>query len=285
MKILLCTDGSLSSQVSYEYAAWLGSFMEVEIEILYVTDQRKVRAMKTQDFSGTIGIDSYQNLLGKLVEIEGESAKLNHQRAKYILEEAESFFIDHDIENIQLTHTTGFLVDQFHKFEPYVDLIILGKRGENADFAPEHLGANTERIIRASHKPCLLTPREFQPINRILLAYDASESCKKAIKYITSVSAFKEYELHIISVAERDEKNAIQHLEEAKNIAIAKEFNPICNLLFGHAEPEMEKYVAEHNIDLLFMGAYGHSRIRQLVIGSTTAQMLRGTQIPIFLFR
>ena len=285
MKILLCTDGSLSSQVSYEYTAWLGSLIDIEIEILYVTDQRKVQAVKTRDFSGSIGLDSYQQLLDKLVEAEGESAKINHQRAKIILQEAKSFLENKGIDKIKLTHVTGFLVDQFHKFEPNADLIILGKRGENANFAAGHLGANTERILRSSHKPCLVTPREFKPINRILLAYDGGKSCQKAIQYLTNLSALKQFELHIISVAHRDGKNATQRLEEAKNIAIAQGFDPICNMLVGDAEPEMEKYVTEQNIDFLIMGAYGHSRIRHLVIGSTTAQMLRGSQIPILLFR
>ena len=285
MKILLCTDGSLSSQVSYEYTAWLGSQMDIEIEILYVTDQRKVQAVKTRDFSGSIGLDSYQQLLDKLVEAESESAKINHQRAKIILQEAKSFLENKGIEKIKLTHVTGFLVDQFHKFEPNADLIILGKRGENANFAAGHLGANTERILRSSHKPCLVTPREFKPINRILLAYDGGKSCQKAIQYLTKLSALKKFELHIITVTHRDDKTATKHLEEANNIAINRGFKPTCNLLHGDAEPEMEKYVSEHNIDFLVMGAYGHSRIRHLVIGSTTAQMLRGSQITILLFR
>ncbi len=285
MKILLCTDGSLSSQVSYEYTAWLGSQMDIEIEILYVTDQRKVQAVKTRDFTGSIGLDSYKQLLDKLVEAESESAKINHQRAKIILQEAKSFLESKEIDKIKLTHVTGFLVDQFHKFEPNADLIILGKRGENANFAAGHLGANTERILRSSHKPCLVTPREFKPINRILLAYDGGKSCQKAIQYLTKLSALKKFELHIITVTHRDDKTATKHLEEANNIAIDRGFKPTCNLLHGDAEPEMEKYVSEHNIDFLVMGAYGHSRIRHLVIGSTTAQMLRGSQIPILLFR
>ena len=161
----------------------------------------------------------------------------------------------------------------------------MGKRGENASFAAAHLGANTERILRASHKPCLVTPRAFKPITRILLAYDGGSSCQKAIQYLTNLSALKQFELHIITVAPREGKNAPKRLEEARNIAIDRGFDPICNILFGDAEPEMEKYVTDHDMDFLIMGAYGHSRIRHLVIGSTTAQMLRGSQIPILLFR
>jgi nucleotide-binding universal stress UspA family protein len=44
-------------------------------------------------------------------------------------------------------------------------------------------------------------------------------------------------------------------------------------------------YVENKDISLLVMGAYGHSRIRHLVIGSTTAQMLRSSHIPVLLFR
>ncbi|MEO6054349.1 MAG: universal stress protein, partial [Chthoniobacterales bacterium] len=36
---------------------------------------------------------------------------------------------------------------------------------------------------------------------------------------------------------------------------------------------------------LLVMGAYGHSRIRQLMVGSTTTAMVRTCQVPVLMFR
>lgn len=38
-------------------------------------------------------------------------------------------------------------------------------------------------------------------------------------------------------------------------------------------------------IDLLVMGAYGHSRIRSMLLGSTTTQLLRTCPIPVLLLR
>lgn len=284
-KILLCTDGSPYSQVSYEYAAWLAQRIEFEIEVLYVTDRREEQAVQNPDFSGSIGIDSYQNLLKELVEIEAARAKINHQRAKIILQEAEKFFGDRHIYNIKLTHETGSFVDLFHKFESDSNLIILGKRGENADFATEHLGSNLERIVRSSHKPCLVTPREYKPINRIMLAYDGGKSCQKAVNYLAKLPTFSGLELHITIVAHRDDRTAITHLETASEIVQISGFKPICKVLHGDTESAMEKYIDHNQIDLLLMGAYGHSRIRYLVIGSTTAQMLRSSHIPVCLFR
>ena len=285
MKILLCTDGSSYAQVSYEYIAWLAERIDIEIEILYVTDSRKEQAARNPNFSGSIGIGSYQQLLEQLVEIESDRAKINHKRAKYILQQAQSFFSERNIEQIKLTHETGFLVDLFNKFESNADLIILGKRGETASLAREHLGANMERIVRASHKPCLVSPREFKPINKVLLAYDGGESCQKALHYLVQSPVLKDLALHIITVATKDKKNALQHLKAAKKIAISANFQPTCQLLTGNPEQKMQKYVEINDIDFLVMGAYGHNRIRHLVIGSTTAQMLRSSYIPVLLFR
>ena len=244
-KILLCTDGSAYARVSYEYAAWLAQRKSFAIEVLYVTDRRGEQAVQAPDFSGSIGINSYQQLLIELVELEAARAKVNHQRAKIILQEAQKFFSERGIDTVKLTHETGFLVDLFHKLEGDSDLIILGKRGENANFATEHLGANMERIVRSSHKPCLVTPREFKPINRILLAYDGSKSCQKAVNYLAKSSAFSNLELHIIYVATRGEKAAIENLETASAIVKTAGFNPICEVLQGNPEPEMEKYVEQ----------------------------------------
>lgn len=284
-KILLCTDGSSYAQVSYEYTSWLAMQIEVEIEILYVTDLRKQQAVETIDFSGSIGIDSYQQLLAKLVQLEREKAKINHQRAKIILQEAKRFFSDREIDRVTLTHETGFLVDLFHKFEQQADLIILGKRGETANFATEHLGANLERILRSSHKPCLVTPREFKPINRTLLAYDGSKSCQKALQYLIDLPLFQNLELHVITVANRGDKTALQYLADANTSLQTNNLRPICQLLHGVPEKEIERYIEDNKINFLIMGAYGHSPIRRLVIGSTTAQMLRSSHIPVLLFR
>ena len=284
-KILLCTDGSAYSQVSYEYAAWLAQRLNGTIEVLYVTDKRGEQAAQTADFSGSIGINSYQQLLQELVEVESAKAKINHQRAKIILHGAKQFLSDRRVDNIKLTHETGFLVDLFHELERDNDLIILGKRGENANFADEHLGANMERIVRSSHKPCLVTPRQFQPVNRVLLAYDGGKSCQRAIQYLTQSAAFQDLELHIITVDTGNTEKAQQRLESARKIIETTQLNPVIQLLSGNAEAEIEQYIAGKNIDLLIMGAYGHNRIRHLIIGSTTAQMLRNSHLPVLLFR
>jgi len=57
------------------------------------------------------------------------------------------------------------------------------------------------------------------------------------------------------------------------------------NLLVTRADDAMAEAVKRLNIQLLVMGAYGHSRIRQLIVGSTTTTTVRTVTIPVLMFR
>jgi nucleotide-binding universal stress UspA family protein len=78
---------------------------------------------------------------------------------------------------------------------------------------------------------------------------------------------------------------AENRINEARQILKTPGFNIISTIREGEAEEVINKYITEQNISLLLMGAYGHSRIRHLVIGSTTVQLLRSSNIPVLLFR
>ncbi|MGZ4892421.1 MAG: universal stress protein, partial [Halobacteriota archaeon] len=43
----------------------------------------------------------------------------------------------------------------------------------------------------------------------------------------------------------------------------------------------LEAYVASHDVDLLVMGAYGHSRLREFALGGATKSLLSKPPLPI----
>ncbi len=283
-RILLCTDGSAFAQTSYPYGAWLAARLGAAIDVVYVSDDRGQTT--ATNLSGSIGLGASEALLKQLVEVEHERAKLNRQKARVILQTAEQGLTQPGVQMVNLIHKTGFLVDSLEPLEAEADLIVLGKRGEAAGFASGHLGANVDRIVRSSRKPCLVTPGQFTPIERLLVAYDGSKSCQNLLEFVVTSPAFQGLELHILTAAPTaDDEDAIAHLKVAEMQAQAAGFSPICQLIPGNAETVISDYVDRHTIHLLLMGAYGHSRIRHLVIGSTTIQLLRSCQIPVLLFR
>ena len=56
-------------------------------------------------------------------------------------------------------------------------------------------------------------------------------------------------------------------------------------LLPGDAETATARAVKEQDIDVLIMGAYGHSPLRSFVVGSKTTDLLRSCAIPTLLLR
>lgn len=53
----------------------------------------------------------------------------------------------------------------------------------------------------------------------------------------------------------------------------------------GDTEQVLARYIKEHEIDMLVMGAYGHSPLRSLVFGSKTTDLLRAATISTLLLR
>jgi nucleotide-binding universal stress UspA family protein len=56
-------------------------------------------------------------------------------------------------------------------------------------------------------------------------------------------------------------------------------------LLAGDPDAAITEEVRAADADLVVIGAYGHSRIRHLVVGSTTASVIRGCLVPVLLVR
>jgi nucleotide-binding universal stress UspA family protein len=279
-RVLICSDGSAYSQVCCEYAAWLAGRTECRFEVLYVTDLRQFEVPMIADLSGSLGVQPYQAILGKLQELEQEKSKV-------VLQEAARFFAER-APSVEVTtsHRTGFLVDCLSDFEKGADIVMLGKRGENANFATEHLGSTMERVVRASKKPCLVTSRAFKAVERVLLAFDGGKSGRRALEFLETDDTLRGLELHVVIVAAREaEEASLATLREAEERLTVAGFKPVCQMMHGIPEDEIADYIEAKAINLIIMGAYGHSRIRHLVIGSTTAEMMRQCRVPVLLFR
>ena len=56
-------------------------------------------------------------------------------------------------------------------------------------------------------------------------------------------------------------------------------------MLSGVVEVAIADYVKGTRSGMLILGAYGHTRIRELLIGSTTTELLRNCHVPVLCFR
>ena len=52
----------------------------------------------------------------------------------------------------------------------------------------------------------------------------------------------------------------------------------------GHPDTAVKSYIAENDIDMLVMGAYGRKSVREFFVGSVTQHLIQETTIPLFLY-
>lgn len=280
--LIALVDGSAYSESVCHHAAWIAGRTGSKVKIYHVMGRRDTT--EKQDLSGAIRLGARSRLLEKLADLDAERAKLAHEHGRAILEDARAIVEgDGDIE-VETRLRQGDLVETVTAKEETGDMIVIGKRGEAAGLAAEHLGSNLERIVRASHKPVFVANRAFKAPQKVLVAFDGGASSLKAVDYISRSPLFAG--LHVTLVFAGAETDAMRKsLDDAAATLRAGGYEVETLIQGGEPEKVLSALTGDQGYDLLVMGAYGHSRVRSLLIGSTTTEMIRSCKVPVVLMR
>jgi nucleotide-binding universal stress UspA family protein len=283
--ILSCTDGSVYAASVYEHTAWAAKKLDAPVQVIHLLEPHPERPLMS-DWSGNLGMDSREQLMEELVQLEATQARIAQVKANAILGEAAKRLSELGLEQVKTEALHGALVDYIEQSATAkkAQMVVIGKRGESADFAKLHLGGNLERVIRSCPHPVLVSARRYSPIQRVLIAFDGGPSALKAVDYAINSPLLKGLSIALLAAGSGNSKLENQ-LEEARQKFQEAGFEVKAEMLPGEPETLISNRVKEEKIDLLLMGAYGHSRIRQFIVGSTTTTMIRTCQIPILMFR
>lgn len=282
-RIIACIDGSVYTPSVCGHAAWAAERLRLPVEVLHVV-QRQFDTVAYTDFNAGLGMGAQDRLLQELTVLDEQRNQVLIQRGSALLQDAEAQMRSLGTYNVSTRCRHGSLVDALTELEASSSLIVIGKRGEAADFDRLHLGSSVERVVRAVHRPVLVASRAFRPIERVLVAYDGAASSRKAVEEVCSNPLLKGLDRHVVMVANASPASE-GHLEWARERVVASGGTYTLERLAGEPEAVIGDYVKTSNIHLLIMGAYGHSRIRQLIVGSTTTQMIRTCLVPVLLYR
>lgn len=281
-KILALVDGSVYSESVCHHTAWIAGRLSASVDVMHVLGRRETGA--GQNLSGALTLGARSALLAELSAADETRARLAQTKGRAILEDAQKI-LEADGTGPVVPHLRkGDLLEAVREVEPDLRAIVIGKRGEGADFATGHLGSNLERIARASKVPVVVASRSFKPITKVLVAFDGSPSAMKAIERMSKSPVFEGLEITVLYVDNGSGRigsrmdDAVAALEAAGLTATARTTK-------GEPDEALQQIVATEGFDLLVMGAYGHSRIRSLIIGSTTTAMVQAVKIPVLLYR
>ncbi|MBW7057360.1 universal stress protein [Paracoccus bogoriensis] len=247
-RILALVDGSIYGPSVARHAAWLAERLGLGVDLLHVTPR-------------------------------GE-----REAGQILLAESACIIKAHGVADLGVHLRQGELMATIRAVAPHLRAIVLGKRGESADFVSGRLGSNLERIVRGATVPVLVASRAFRPVQRVLLAFDGSASARSAVARMAKSPVFQGLEITLLHVGEPTPAVSVA-IDEAILELVASGLRVMLRQMPGEPQEVLRPLVLDEGFDLLVMGAYGHSRIRNLFIGSTTTAMIRAALIPVLLYR
>ena len=146
------------------------------------------------------------------------------------------------------------------------------------------LGSIAESVVRKASVPVMVTPATFREIESIGMAYDGSRPAEGALRLAVELSHTANWPLTAIIVS-NDHQQASNLTAKVEASIDETGIDGEIIILKGKEEAQIMNFIREGSVELMVMGAYGHNRLRELLLGSTTSNIIRHSPIPVLLTR
>jgi nucleotide-binding universal stress UspA family protein len=274
--ILVPLDGSDHSRSALEYALWMAAKFGGTLFGQHVIDTVSIEGTFFHDISGSLGFEPYLDFSTKMREVLEE-------RGKAILDE-----FNQRCGQKGIRHETfldmGIIPNEICERAKVADLVVLGHRGINEGFSTGLLGGTAEIVTRKSPRPVFVSTKTFKELERPLLAFDGSQRASSAMESAAEFCSQLRLPLTVLYVP-KEEAMGEKVLQSARSYLSSYGIEARYELARGYPEQKIVDYLVNFNYDLLFIGAYGHRRIIEMVLGGTTEYVLRKSPCPVFLNR
>lgn len=278
--ILTCLDNSIYAQSCAALAQWAAGRMGARVDLLNVIGAGATPA----DFGAETALEDRPDLHARKVAGGAERERQIEAQARALVESLAEGMRAAGVAGAGAQVERGGFVETLLARSGAADLVVIGKRGEAADFLTLRLGSNMERAARACGKPILVAARAFRPIARAAIAFDASEHARNAVALAAQSPLLRDLAIDVVRVGPPAQL-ADEALEDAVALLRRSGLKATAHRLDGEPERRIPEFVAREGVDLLVLGAPSHSRLHTLVLGSTTSALLRGCVIPALLLR
>ncbi|MBU1359201.1 MAG: universal stress protein [Gammaproteobacteria bacterium] len=283
-KVIACVDAAPSSPSVCDCAVWAAERLGVPLELLHVLDRHPERAPVT-DFSGSIGLGTQEALLEELGALDERRSALAQSHGRGLLEQLAGRLREAGAAvNVETRQRHGGLVESILDLEPETRLFVLGQHVRADPPGKLHIDHHVERVVRSAQRPLLIVSSQFSAPRRFGIAFDGSKTARSMIEAVAASPLLEGLPCTVVRAGEPTFDSRSQ-LDAARSRLADAGFDVSVLALPGEPEAAFPSWLGQGGADLLVMGAYGHSRIRQLIVGSTTTALLRTSPVPVLVLR
>ena len=171
----------------------------------------------------------------------------------------------------------------------YADLVILGQEDPDSSRAPGWTQV-IEAALLTSGRPILIVPYagQFSELGRrVLVGWNARREAARAVH---DALPLLDKAKSVTVLAIDPGRGVVGHGEEpAADLSrhLARHGLPVTaeQTVSGGLNPTdvLLNYAADHSIDLIVIGGYGHSRLQEIVLGGVTRDLLHRMTVPVLM--
>lgn len=273
-RILVTTDGSEAAAIGVRYAVALAKKQGASLLVLHVVDIKLLEGPFLRDLTSSLGAAPYVNYHGSISMLLDERGKAALAYAKDLCER----------QNVpcETSLQTGIVPRVICEKADLVDLIVMGRAGEHNQFLDGLIGSTTEAVARRASVPVLVTGHDVPGAEHFVLAYDGSTHAKKALRVSADLAERDARKMHVLIV---EEKQPDSLLDEVQEYLQSRAVDVTYEQRGGDPGEQIVAFAAECEAGIIIMGAYGHSKLRELVLGSTTSYTVNHAPCPVLLVR
>lgn len=283
-KILACIDTLGNTDAVIDWAAWAAVRLQCPLEFLHVLERHPEVAAVT-DFSGAIGVDAQESLLKALSSQDERRSVSMREAGRELLSHARGRAALAGARHLDARLRHGDFIETAIELQAEADLFVLGEHDHAS--APERIRSehHLEQVIRGVTSSVLVATADgFEAPQRVVVAFDGSPGARKALARLARHPLVAGLPVLVAMVAP-DTALARQQLKEAQAALQAADVVVETELLAGEPRQVLPELVKHRAPALLVMGAFGHSRLRQMLLGSTTTRLLRLSNVPVLILR
>ena len=287
--ILVHTDNSGTSEVRLEYATRLAETHEAYLTGLYVSapsaEPEPSLRQNPNYIVPDMGGRSLRDYEKKVSELRSEHRKHSRLAAeaaqRRFRESSEKRSIDHE-----WTYTEGGMMDALTHHARFCDVAVVGQPGPDSK---RHFGETpTDHLILSVGHPVLVVPamaEGFTVGKRVMIAWDRSPLATRSVHNSRPFLRHAD-SVHVLAINLKPEQHndkpgsgisehLARHDIEAKPVRVNSGTDHLADVILAKAE--------ELKIDLIIMGAYGHSPLREKILGGNTYHLLNHSPIPMLM--
>lgn len=281
-KIITCVDGSAMTTAVTNAAIWASNKLTKPILFLHTIEKEQQHG--ADNYSGAIGLGARSALLQEMTKLDEQRGKLALKLGKELLQRVASEAQTSVVQQIESMQRHGGLADAIVDMEDKTRLIVIGRSGKGHEDNYSALGSNIETLLRKATHPVMIIPDTFTEPTSFMVAYDGRQTAENALQKVIDGGLLHGLHCHLVSV-KNNEPDLKEKFLAAQQKLEDKGFSVTATFVEGNIFDALMEYKQKHDIGLIVMGAFGHSKLRQFFLGSNTMNMLERSKVPMVVLR